>query len=70
MAIYILGPFSFLDLALSGEDLNLKLSDFKESPVLGLAPQWKEQDKKWSIKAYKFFDILKLLSISSYQPIK
>lgn len=70
MAICIPGPLSFWDLALSEADLNLKLFDFKESPVLGLAPQWKEQDKKQSIGAYEFFDIPKLLSVSSYQSIK
>lgn len=70
MAICILGPLSFQDLALSEADLNLKLFDFKEGPVLRLAPQWNEPDKKQSLKAYKFFDIPKLLSISSYQSIK
>lgn len=70
MAICILGPLFFWDLALSEADLNLKLFDFKESLVLGLAPQWKEQDKKQSIDTYEFFDIPKLLSISSYQSMK
>lgn len=73
MAICIPGPLSFQDLVLREADLYLKLFDFKDSPMFILAPQWKEQDKKQSVKsvkAYKFFDIPKLLSVFSYQSIK